>query len=145
MYFALYLKIKNADFMGGLWWTVTYGTLKAALIVKSGPIASEKEMGTSGCTEKCPHQITFALMGATIAQIRVHEWIQLFVCFSSAKAPEFTNMNTMDDSAIIQGRIDCLRSLVCICTHLQAMQYDHTCAKCHVQVLTSYSNFQVLK
>ena len=24
MYFALYLRIKNADFMGGLWWTVTY-------------------------------------------------------------------------------------------------------------------------
>ena len=24
MYFALYLKIKNADFTGGLWWTVTY-------------------------------------------------------------------------------------------------------------------------
>ena len=24
MYFALYLKMKNADFTGGLWWTVTY-------------------------------------------------------------------------------------------------------------------------
>ena len=24
MYFALYLKIKSADFTGGLWWTVTY-------------------------------------------------------------------------------------------------------------------------
>ena len=23
MYFALYLRIKNADFTGGLWWTVT--------------------------------------------------------------------------------------------------------------------------
>ena len=27
MYFALYLKIKNADFTGGLWWTVTYEML----------------------------------------------------------------------------------------------------------------------
>ena len=24
MYFALYLRIKNADFTGGLWWTVTF-------------------------------------------------------------------------------------------------------------------------
>ena len=26
---------------------------------KSGPIASEKEMGSSGCTEKCPHPIYY--------------------------------------------------------------------------------------
>ena len=29
-------------------------------IVRSGPIASEKEMGTSGCTGKCLHQFTFS-------------------------------------------------------------------------------------
>ena len=28
MYFALCLKIKNADFTGGLWWTVTYDVRK---------------------------------------------------------------------------------------------------------------------
>ena len=30
-------------------------------IEKSGPMASKKEMGTSGCTEKCPYQFTDTL------------------------------------------------------------------------------------
>ena len=33
MYFALYLKIKNADFTGGLWWTVTYVHVTFSLLV----------------------------------------------------------------------------------------------------------------
>ena len=31
-------------------------------IEQSGPITSGKEMGTSGCTEKCPHPIYLTLV-----------------------------------------------------------------------------------